>query len=166
MDNEQGLKWNRQMKGLIREMIHFRNGLDPDDKRDPDQISPDKVNKFETRFDEILNLAKEEYGYEPPSEYYKDGFKLYKRMFKYRDSHLLFLHDRRVPHSNNLSERLLRIYKRKQQQAMTFRSDDGLGYLCVSLGVIASLRANNENLYGSVASIFNRSVNRGDKIAV
>ena len=155
MDNEPKLNWNRQMRELIREMIHFRNGLDPDDRRDPDQIDPVKVDGFERKYDEILNLAKEEYEYEPPGKYYMDGFNLYKRMYKYRDNHLLFLHDRRVPHSNNLSERLLRIYKRKQHQVMAFRSDGGLANLCDSLGVIASLRANEKNLFDSVAAIFN-----------
>jgi len=156
MDNEPSLKWNRQMREHLKEMIHFRNGLDPDDDRDPDEIYPVRVAELEARYDEILALAKEEYEYEPPSKYYNAGFNLYKKMFDYRDNHLLFLHDRRVPHSNNLSERLLRIFKRKQQQAMTFRGWGGLDDLCGSLGVIASLSARDENLYESVASIFNR----------
>ena len=154
IDNEPNLKWNRLMRELIREMIHFRNNLDPDDGRDPDQIDPDKVAEFEARYDEILILAKDEYEYEPPSKYYIEGFNLYKKLLNYKDNHLLFLHDRRVPHNNNLSERLLRIIKRKQAQVMTFRSDGGLDYLCNSLGTIASLRAQDKNLYKSVASIF------------
>nr|WP_277935543.1 transposase [Parablautia muri] len=36
--------------------------------------------------------------------------------------HLLFLHDRRVPATNNEAERLLRNYKRKQKQTVTFCS--------------------------------------------
>jgi len=105
-------------------------------------------------YDVILAIAKEEYEYEPPSKYYVDGFNLFKRMLNYKASHLLFLHDSRVPHNNNLSERLLRVYKRKQAQAMTFRSDCGLDYFCQSLGVVASFRAQNLNIYHHVASIF------------
>mgnify|MGYP000326175732 FL=1 len=37
-------------------------------------------------------------------------------------NHLLFLHDSRIPATNNEAERLLRNYKRKQAQAVTFRS--------------------------------------------
>lgn len=99
-------------------------------------------------------LAKNEYDYEPPSKYYKDGFNLYLRMAGYRSAHLLFLHDRRVPYSNSLSERLLRIYKRKQHQVMAFRSFDSLDDLCNALGVIATLRTHGKNLYESVAAIF------------
>jgi len=65
MENEPKLKWNQQMRELIREMIHFRNSLDPKDERDPDKIDPDRVKEFEAKYDEILDLAKEEYEYEP-----------------------------------------------------------------------------------------------------
>lgn len=156
MENEPGLKWNRRMRELIREMIHFRNGLAPDEKRNPDEVDPERVMRFEAKFDEILNLAGEEYEYEPPSKYYKEGFNLFKKMRKYRDSHLLFLHDIRVPPTNNFSERLLRVFKRKQLQAMTFRSFESLDYLCQSMGTVASLREQGQNLFESVTSIFDR----------
>ena len=161
IENEPNLSWHRQMSGLLREMIHFRKHLDPEDHRNPDQIDSAKVKEFEAGFDDILSLAKQEYEYEPPSKYYRDGFNLFKKFFEYRDNHLLFLHDRRVPYSNSLSERLLRVYKRKQHQVMTFRSDGGLVDLCNSLGVIATLRAQDDNLYDAVASIFARPAGLG-----
>ena len=43
-------------------------------------------------------------------------------MEQYMENHFLFLHDHRVPTTNNEAERLLRSYKRKQQQVVTFRS--------------------------------------------
>jgi hypothetical protein len=156
MDNEPGLKWNRLMRELIREMIHFRNGLNPDDNRNPDEADPEKVKSFEARFDEILKLAEEEYEYEPPGKYFPDGFNLFKKLRKYRDSHLLFLHDIRVSPTNNLSERLLRIFKRKQAQVMSFRSFESLDTLCRSLGTVASLRDQNQNLFESVTAIYDR----------
>jgi hypothetical protein len=158
-ENEPGLKWSGQMRDLIRETIHFRNGLDSEDSRDPDKIAPEMVAAFEARYDEIIDLARQEYEYVPPTKYNKDGFNLYKRMGKFKDSHLLFLHDRRVPPTNNLAERLLRIIKRKLAQVMTFRSFDGLDYLCRSLGTVATLRAQGRNLYDDVASIFDRAIN-------
>ena len=156
MQNEQNLTWNLQMWELIRELIHFRKGLDPNDNRNPDEIAPDKVKAFEEKYDEILEQAKNEYEYEPPNKYYENGFNLYKRLAKYKENHLLFLHDIKVPWTNNLSERLLRIVKRKLRQMMTFRSFDGLDYYCDSLGPMATLVANEENLYESVAAIFDK----------
>ena len=159
IENEVSLKWNSQMRELILEMIHFRKGLNPDDDRDPDQIDPDRVREYEARYDEILEIAQDEYEYEPPSKYYKDGYNLYKRMLKYKAEHLLFLHDRRVNHSNSRSERLLRIYKRKQHQVMSFRSFTGLGGLCDALGAVATLRTQGKSLYESVAAIFDMPTN-------
>ena len=146
------------MRDLVREMIHFRKSLDPEDGRNPDQIDPDRVKEFEARYDRILETAKEEYEYVPPTNYYKNGFNLYKRLFAFKDNHLLFLRNKNVPWTNNLSERQLRKVKRKARQVMAFRSDEGLMYLCDSLGVIDTLRAQDGNLYDNVTSIFDRSL--------
>jgi hypothetical protein len=150
MENEPTLKWNKQMRGLIQEMIHFRNSLD-------DEVLPDKrtVDEFEDRYRAILDVAKEEYEYEPPGKYYKEGYNLYRRLDNFMCNHLLFLHNPDIPADNNLSERLLRAYKQKQKQVMAFRSFDSLNHLCRSMSVIASSRANNENLYAIAANIFN-----------
>ena len=99
-------------------------------------------------------IAKDEYEYEPPGKYYKDGYNLYKRLDEYKDNHLLFLYDKNVPTDNNLSERLLRVLKRKQRQVMTFRSFDNISYLCDSMGIIETFRLQNKNMYNSTASIF------------
>ena len=149
MENESNLKWNKQMRELLQEMIHYRNSLDPDSDTDHD-----KVIWYETRYQDILGVAKEEYEYEPPSKYYKDGYNLYIKLLNYKESHLLFLHDNCVPTNNNLSERLLRVFKRKQKQVMVFRSFDSLHHLCNSMGIINSLHSQGKNLYTSIASIF------------
>ena len=149
MENERNLKWNKQMRELIQDMIHYRNSLDPD--KDPD---PDKVAGYETKYQDILEIAKEEYEYEPPSKYYIDGYNLYMKLYNYKESHLLFLHNKNVPTNNNLSERLLRVFKRKQKQVMAFRSFDNLHYLCISMGMINLLYTQEKNLYTNIASIF------------
>ena len=150
MENEPNLKWNKQMRALIQEMIHYRNSLD-------DDVLPDKkiVNTFESRYRDILVVAKEEYEYEPPGKYYRDGYNLYLRLDRFMCNHLLFFHNTDVPSDNNLSERLLRNFKRKQKQVMAFRSFESIGHLCSSLSVLASCSANNENVYNSVANVFN-----------
>jgi hypothetical protein len=150
MDNEPELRWNMQMRELLRKMIHYRNGLDPGEN-----IDPDKVAAYEAMYTQILNVAKEEYEYEPPSAYYREGYNLSKRLNEYMENHLLFLHDKRVPSDNNLSERLLRNYKRKQKQVMTFRSFENLEHLCCCMGVLMSLSSQDQNLYKHVATIFN-----------
>ena len=159
MANEKNLTWNSLMHALIREMIHFRKSLHPNETRNPIDAAPEEVAAFIKRYDGILAKAASEYDYEPPNmKYYPDGFNLFKRLLDYKDNHLLFLHDIRVPHTNNESERLLRIFKRKLLQVMCFRAFDSLEDLCDSLGVLATLTSSGENLYEAVSKIFKQGL--------
>ena len=152
IQNEPDRKWNKKMYELLREMIHYRNGIDENQGFDEKTVS-----KFEERYDSILEEARKEYEYILPSKYYRDGFNLYSRMKEYRSNHLLFLHDLRVPHNNNMAERLLRAYKRKQHQVMSFRSDASIDYLCQSMSILLSLKQDSESsIYDSVSKIFDR----------
>lgn len=150
MDNEPDRTWNREMHALLREMIHYRNSLPPE--AEPDAVT---VSRYEERYREVLKKAKEEYDYIPASDYYRDGYNLYLRMEKYMENHLLFLHDPRVPATNNEAERLLRSYKRKQQQAVTFRSFDTIRQLCQCMSMLIQIRQNEEtNIFDRVSKIF------------
>lgn len=149
IQNEANLTWNKQMRKLIQEMIHYRNQLPP-------EMLPeaDAVRRFESRYDDILKKAAEEYDYVPPSKYYMDGYNLFVRLRDYKHNHLLFLHNPLVPTTNNISERLLRGFKRKQKQVMSFRSDDGIAHFCDSLSVLNSIRAKNDNMFERLKSFF------------
>lgn len=149
MENETGLTWNKQMWELIREMIHYRNGLDPDADADPDILK-----KFEDSYIAILDTADNEYGFELPSKYYRDGYNLSRRLREFKDSHLLFLTDGRVPSNNNLCERLLRKLKRKMRQVMTFRSFESLENFCTALGLLGMIKLKSDNTYARVSEIF------------
>ena len=150
IQNEPERTWNKQMRSLVREMIHYRNGL-----ADSGECSPEKTAEFEGRYRAILQKAKEEYEYIPANDYYKDGYNLYLRMEQYMANHLLFLHDHRVPATNNEAERLLRSYKRKQQQAVTFRSVESTEQLCQCMSMLVMMRREeNTNLFDRVSQIF------------
>ena len=150
IENEPDREWNKKMRSLVQEMIHYKNGLSDDEKPDADNVK-----EYERRYREILEKAKEEYEYIPPDKYYRDGYNLYRRMEHYMSNHLLFLHDQRVPATNNLAERLLRVYKRKQAQAVSFRSFDSIEFLCQCMSMLFMMRKNEEtNLFNRVSRIF------------
>ncbi|MDR0300111.1 MAG: transposase [Streptococcaceae bacterium] len=149
IENEKNLTWSTRMRALIQEMIHYRNCLEAEEDFDAD-----KVKEFENRYNQILDIAKKEYEFEPPTKFYKQGYNLSLRLREYRDACLLFLHDKSVPPDNNICERLLRVFKRKMKQVMAFRSFDSLEYLCQSMTVMALLRAKNNNFYSSIADVF------------
>ncbi len=151
IENENELEWNTRMHELIRKMIHYRNSLGDED------FDTAEVLRLETEYDEILELAQNEYEYDPPSDYYKEGYNLYKRLVEYKESELLFLHDKNVPPSNNLAERLARVYKRKQHQMIVNRGEENYRYRCEGLSVITTYkRRDEENLYEKVKEIFAR----------
>ena len=150
-ENEPGRKWNKSMHELIREMLHYRNGLKEDE-----ELDPVKVSELEARYDEILKQAQDEYEDIPPTEYYREGYNLFKRLKEYKESELLFLHDKRVPSNNSLCERLARVFKRKQKQMMVFRSQESLECLCNSLSIIHSMRMDDTSIYQKIAEIFSR----------
>lgn len=150
IQNEPDRTWNKEMRSLVQEMIHYRKGLE-----DSEECSPEKIAEFEDRYRAILQKAKEEYEYIPANDYYKDGYNLYIRMEQYMANHLLFLHDHRVPTTNNEAERLLRSYKRKQQQAVTFRSVESTEQLCQCMSMLVMMRREeNTNLFDRVSQIF------------
>ena len=152
-ENEPELAWNKRMHDLIKEMLHYKNSIGENKDLDPDIVA-----SLEKRYDEILSEAEKEYEDSPPTDYYRDGYNLHLRLKKFKESELLFLHDRSVPANNSLAERLARIYKRKQKQAIVLRSDDNFRYLCDSLSVITSYRyQDRENLYNAIMEIFARS---------
>lgn len=150
MDNEPDRTWNKDMHSLVQEMLHFRNGLQPSEEADPC-----KVSEFEERYRKILENARKEYEDVPANDYYRDGYNLFLRMEKYMQNHLLFLHDLRVPATNNEAERLLRNYKRKQAQAVTFRSFESIDYLCQCMSMLVLMRLEEpENIFDRVSRIF------------
>lgn len=150
VDNEQNLTWSSNMRELIREMIHYRNNLEPGSS-----IEADTVETFEQKYGDILDAARNEYEYEPPTKYYIEGHNLYLRMEKYKKNHLLFLHNMNVPTTNNLAERLLRSFKRKQQQAVSFRSLDSIDYLCKCMSMLLMIRKNtNINVFEELSNLY------------
>lgn len=150
MENEPDRTWNREMHALVTEMIHYRNEAAIYAKPD---LS--KVSEFEARYDEILKKAKDEYEYVLPGKYYRDGYNLYRRMEKFKRAHLRFLYDPTIPTTNNAAERYLRNYKRKQKQAMSFRSFEAIEDLCDGKSMLIKIRKNDgANVFQEVAQRF------------
>ena len=150
IDNEPERTWNKEMRSLVQEMIHFRKGFQP-----PQEPDLKKVSEFEKRYQKILETARKEYRDIPANDYYRDGYNLFLRMEKYMQNDLLFLHNSRVPATNNEAERLLRNYKRKQAQAVTFRSFESIDYLCQCMSMLVLMRLEESaNIFDRVSKIF------------
>lgn len=156
MENEPGLTWNRQLLEWIREAVHFWNSAQQEEN--PDR---EKDAGLEARYDAIMKKAQEEYEYEPPGEYFRDGYNLFKRMNEDREDYLLFLRDLSVEPTNNLAERCARKFKRKAAQVMCFRSETGVSYFCDGLSVLQTLKSEGKQICEAVTAIFNKGREAG-----
>ena len=147
MINEPQLQWNKQMHSFLQQIIH-------EHKQASRKLSQERIQEIDQRYDEILKLAKSEYEYEPPSDYYREGYNLQKRLGQYKHNHLLFLRDPDIEWTNNEAERGLRKFKRKMKQMVTFRSQQSAEEYCDALSVIETGRHAGIRAYETIRSSF------------
>lgn len=102
----------------------------------------------------ILDKAREEYEYDPPSRYFRSGYNTYKRMTEEFEDYVLFLKNPQVPPTNNLAERCARKIKRKGHQVIAFRTEAGFGFFCDGKTIIETARNRGENIYDAVVRCF------------
>ena len=153
-ENEPGKTWGLKTAEWIKRTV----GWWDDVHGEKETYDAGRAEGFIEELREILRCAKDEYEYEPPSKYYKDGYNLYHRMEEDFDDYVLFLRDINVPPTNNLAERCARKFKRKAAQVMAFRSQAGVDYFCDGLSVMESLRAQGCNVFDEISQRFNQNL--------
>lgn len=146
IENEPDLTWHNHMKDLISGIIH--------EAKQDRQFSEKRISEIEAEYDDILKKADREYCLHPPNKYFPDGFNLFLRMREYRANHLLFLKHPEIEYTNNLAERGLRKFKRKFKQAVTFRCNDTIEYLCDCMSIIETRRQQGANLFLTAQEAF------------
>ena len=149
MENEPHLTWHRKMHRLLQRMIHTA-------KKNKNGIPGDRIKNLTDQYEAVLSIASEEYLKHPPGKEYMDGYNLYKRLREYQADHLYFLSHPDVDYTNNISERGLRKFKRKQKQAVVLRSDSGGQHICDALTIIETARMQHKNVYDTVESAFTK----------
>ena len=147
MENEPHLTWHKQMHTLLQKMIHTK-------KRNKDGIPSENIKTLIQKYEAVLEIAADEYLKHPPSKEYMDGYNLQKRLRDYQADHLYFLSHPDVDYTNNISERGLRKFKRKQKQAVVLRSNSGGQHICDALTIIETARMQKKNIYDTVEAAF------------
>ena len=117
-------------------------------------FSPEALAKYEARYDAILDNA-EVQAANTRGRYARRAEKaLIKRLRRYKANHLLFLHDFRVPFSDNMSERDLRKCKNRQKMSGGFRSAGGVRMYCSIMSVIETIKRRGMDILGTIALMF------------
>lgn len=152
MENEPEKTWHEKLAGWIKEAVGYWNDVNGERIRHSKKTAERYIGELQ----EILKCGQEEYEYEAPTKYFRDGINTHKRMMEKFDDYVLFLRDPDVAPTNNLAERAGRKYKRKSHQVMSFRTDEGSARFCDCLTITESIKAREENLYDAVAERFNK----------
>lgn len=153
-ENEPEKTWSDSLCAWIKDSVDYWNEVDSG-LADYDKNTAEN---YIDRLKEIISKAREEYEYEPPSKYYKEGYNTYKRMEEKPDDYVLFLRDPSVPPTNNAAERRARQFKRKCHQVMSFRSEKGFDRFCDGLSVMETIKGKGENLFEAMTGIFNHNI--------
>ena len=151
-ENEPEKSWGRDLDAWISDSVGYWHEVN-DGFREYDKGTADT---YIERFMKIIRTAKDEYEYEPPTKYNKEGYNTYKRMEEKPEDYVLFLLDPKVPPTNNVAERYGRKYKRKAHQVMSFRSQEGSNLFCDGLTIMEMIKAQGGNLFEEVTDRFNR----------
>ena len=116
-------EWSNDLISLLCEINNLRKDMIRNEKTN---FSNQELEQYSNRYDKILEKGFKE-NKELESKYLKDDEKkLLNRLKKYKENHLLFMHDFSIPFDNNLSERELRHVKSKLKAAGCFRSSEGM----------------------------------------
>lgn len=142
-------QWAKDLKDLLlkikkeieREMIKGNNCL-----------RTEIILKYEKRYSEIIKQGEDEFKNDtnPSKNYCGDDMKLLRRLKEYKENHLAFMYDFRIPFDNNLAERDLRMIKAKKKISGGFRSDKGGEAYTDIKSYLSTMRKQKQNLFESL----------------
>ena len=139
--------WSRDMHTLLTNMNNAVHKAKQDTK---EALSQGQIEKFTLHYEKIIKSALKYYP--PPEKTEKKtkgrikqakGKNLLDRLSKYQDETLRFLNDFRVPFTNNLAERDLRMIKVKEKISGSFASYKGGEIFCRIRSYISTMKKNN-----------------------
>jgi len=148
-------------KDMIERLVDIKKAVD-EAKRSTDTLFKEQIDKFETRYQNILGkgynenpLPKKESTKKKRGRRKKSKARnLLERLDNHRKEVLAFMYDFSVPFDNNLVERDLRMAKVQQKISGTFRSQHGAKAFCRIRSYISTVRKNAVNVIDAIGNAF------------
>ncbi|HCU01327.1 TPA: hypothetical protein DIC62_00795 [Candidatus Nomurabacteria bacterium] len=146
--------WSIDMSKLLKEILHQKNSLK---SQGIDSFNIDSLAMYVKSYDEILKQGSKQYQSDYDTNAYKDEERrLITRLEEYKNNHLLFMYDFKIPFSNNRAEADIRPAKRKLNIGI-FRSDAGAKYYLQIRSFISTFLKNNRNVFQGIKDAFNNN---------
>lgn len=147
---ETGNSWSHNLGSFLNGMNHARKEREREGGK---HFTAEELERYSRRYDRILAAGREQNVHTKGRNAKKEEKALLNRLEKYKENHLLFLHDFQVHYSNNMSEKDLRICKNRQKMAGGFRTAEGRGMYCRIMSVIGTVKRRGLNIFRSIADI-------------
>ena len=153
--------WAGQMSKLLRLMLRCRH------RYGDTPIPQHQTSRLEQIYDTIVERALAWHESRPPLVLHKiirgrpkqrPGHNLLLRLSHHREEVLRFLHDAKVPFTNNDAERDLRMVKCKQKISGGFRTSMGAEYFARIRGFISTLRKQELSIINSIEAVFSGTI--------
>lgn len=135
-NEDTGNTWSKDMAQLLRGMNKARKAR----MQSYSAFRPEELDDFKEEYDQILHRGQEENKTVRCKWARREERSLVNRMEKYKENHLLFLHDFDVNFDNNMSERDLRKCKNRQKMSGGFRTMDGCTMYCNILSFVETCK--------------------------
>ena len=147
--------WPIDLSKLLKDILHQKHLLLADGVASFDTSS---LATYVKNYDEILEQANKEYQSDYATNAYKDEERrLITRLGEYKNNHLLFMYDFKIPFSNNRAEADIRPAKRKSNIGI-FRSEGGAKYYLKIRSFISTFLKNKKNIFQGMKDAFDDNV--------
>ncbi len=143
-------RWSHHMSMFLKGMNSARKKLI---EAGSSHFPTESPARYEARYDEILALGEKEAESTKGRYNRQEERKLLNRLKKYKENHLLFLHNFEVPYSDNMSERDLRKCKNRQKMSGGFRSMAGMAMYCSILSFIETVKRRGKKIFQSIVEL-------------
>lgn len=142
--------WSLMMDKLLIEIKSQKEKYLEEDKY---KFSEQELEDYLKRYDKILEIGYKE-NTESNSKYLKqEELAIINRLKKYKENHLLYAKDFKVPFDNNLSERDLRAIKTKKKVSGGHRNYRGLKVYCDIRSIISTCKKQGINYFTELVNI-------------
>lgn len=152
------MKWAKKISNLL---IKIKEHKEKHIKEGKNSFSKHLLNKYNSKYDAILSKARKEQAKRGT----KDSHNLLKRLVEYKQETLLFMHDFKVPFTNNLSEQDLRMLKVKQKISGCFRNVEGGHNFCKIRSMLVSAKKNSKNIFDILEKSFRKIISIDEILA-
>lgn len=149
---ETGNAWSHDMGMFLGGMNHARN---EQIQKGFHSFTEGQLERYESRYDAAIAAGREQNKKTKGRIAKKEEKALLNRLEKYKENHLLFLHDFAVPYSNNMSEKDLRMCKNRQKMAGGFRTEKGRQMYCDIMSFVETIKRKKLNIFQSISALIN-----------